>query len=389
MPVSALVVLTVACWSGFGQAQLADRESVRLETGRAFQQALDQPFSATWDHVDLATILRRIGETRRIAVVADRRIDPSREISASASGESLREFLDALGQRNSASLRVVGNVAFLGFGNSAGKLRTLVAVRQSELFDDAGKIPPRRQLELTRPATIAWDDLETPSEILAHIARRFEIQVTNPQELPHDLWRGDVFPECSATELLSLVLIQFDRTFEWTEGGTAIRIVPIPEEVGIERRYEPPRGMSPEAALAEWRQSVPGATGVVAGNRIQVRSTVEGHEAIELLRRGGVAAKGGHQNTKLPPLSRERFTLRVKDARVLSLMQRLSQPGNSQMTFVYDAAEFRSAGIDLGSLVSFELENATAEKLLSRMFDPLGVAFELDGRTVTLRPKGR
>jgi hypothetical protein len=264
-----------------------------------------------------------------------------------------------------------------------------VAVRQSELFDDAGKIPPRRQLELTRPATIAWDDLETPSEILAHIARRFEIQVTNPQELPHDLWRGDVFPECSATELLSLVLIQFDRTFEWTEGGTAIRIVPIPEEVGIERRYEPPRGMSPEAALAEWRQSVPGATGVVAGNRIQVRSTVEGHEAIELLRRGGVAAKGGHQNTKLPPLSRERFTLRVKDARVLSLMQRLSQPGNSQMTFVYDAAEFRSAGIDLGSLVSFELENATAEKLLSRMFDPLGVAFELDGRTVTLRPKGR
>ena len=56
------------------------------------------------------------------------------------------------------------------------------------------------------------------------------------------------------------------------------------------------------------------------------------------------------------------------------------------MTFEYDRAAFKAAGIDLERPVTLELKNAKIEDLLKGTLDPLGVTFEIHGRTVKLRP---
>lgn len=360
-------------------------ESAGLLTGKTFQQTLDQPFSARWEHVALRTILNRIGSVRNLAILLDRRVDPTREMSVSADGEELLRFLDRVAAKNSADVHVVGNTVFIGTGASTGKLRTLVARRQGELLNDSNGHPHRRQLELTRPTTISWDDLTTPTDVLGRIADHFELTIENPQELPHDLWAAALIPEASASELLSLVLIQFDQTFEWADNGTRIRIVPIPQRVIVERRHFPPRDTTPGEALASWRKAIPGVDGTIIGNHILLSGTVEQHEAIERLRRPeSISARPTRAAPRPSSLSRERFNLRT-NATVSALMKKLSEPGNSQVLFEYDEAELRAAGISLDTRVSFELKNATAEQLLHAMFDPLEIAFELDDRTVRLK----
>ncbi len=68
------------------------------------------------------------------------------------------------------------------------------------------------------------------------------------------------------------------------------------------------------------------------------------------------------------------------------MLEALSEPANGQLTFDYDANALKQAGIDLEQRVTFEVKNATIEQLLKAALDPLKVAFELDDRTVRLKP---
>lgn len=384
LPAVSLACLLVLPAQSTGRSTI---DSEGLHTGKALQQALEQTFSASWHHVALRTILSRIGGARRIAILLDRRIDPTREMTVSATGEELYGFFEKLAAKNSAGVYVIGNAVYIGNRESGSKLRTLVARRRGEILDNSGNIPARRQFELTRPTTIHWDDLTTPADLLARITKHFGLRIDNPPDVPHDLWAGGLIPEGSAAELLSLVLIQFDRAFEWTTDGTGIRIVSIPDRVFIERRHEPPHDTTIDGALAAWRNSIPGLDCTIVGNRILVRGTVEEHEAVERLRRSkSTRAPGKETAPKVTPLSQERFNLRSR-AKVSSLMQKLSEPGTTQLMFEYDLDELRSSGISLDTLVSVELRDATVEELLHAIFDPLKITFELDNRVARLKVK--
>src|SRR5262245_470685 len=85
-----------------------------IRSGKPFVQALDQPIAATWENVDARTIARRLTVTRGTAIVLDRRIDPSRERTLTASGESLRAFCERFAGHVEAGLSIVGNTIYIG-----------------------------------------------------------------------------------------------------------------------------------------------------------------------------------------------------------------------------------------------------------------------------------
>ena len=67
----------------------------RVTTGK-FQAELERNLSASWRNIDLRTVLRRISDDRKIAIVLDRRIDPSREVEIEFTNQPVLEALEAI-----------------------------------------------------------------------------------------------------------------------------------------------------------------------------------------------------------------------------------------------------------------------------------------------------
>ena len=86
-------------------------------TGKAFQQILKEPLSVTWSQVDLRTVSRRLEENRKVALLVDRRLDPSATLDFRADDLPLDELFARLAQVRGGVARVVGNTVYLGPGN--------------------------------------------------------------------------------------------------------------------------------------------------------------------------------------------------------------------------------------------------------------------------------
>lgn len=369
-------------------ASVAAGEPAAFLTGPAFRKAIEQPVSATEDESNLRMIVRGLEDLKHVSILLDRRLDPTAMLSASAAGESLREFLERLASGSNARATVLGNTIYLGPPVAAERLRTIVAMRRDELFDRQSTIPEGRRIELTRGSTLRWADLDRPLEILERLSRDYLFKVEGFDQVPHDLWAAATLPDAGAIEALSLVLVQYDLTFAWTGQGEGIRIVPMPERVAIERPHDPGKGLSADASIARWKEQVPGLEARVERGKVVVSGTLETHELIERVRRGArVPDKPAvSEATPLKPLKFERYTLQIKNKPASALLEALGQPTRGQLSFVYDQAELKAAGIDLDKLVTFEVKNATIEGLLKATFDPLGLTFEIDDRTVRLKP---
>lgn len=381
------LAIPICCAALLGQA--TDGNDRPLLAGKAFALALEQPFAAAWENVGVRTIARRIEAARGVSILLDRRIDPSREHSLAANGESLREFVERLAQSAGGAMSSVGNTLYVGPPASAAKLRTLVALRQKELTAEGNGIPRTRRHDVAQPELFRWDDLSRPADLVRMVAARHELKVDGIELVPHDLWASADLPQATSIEALSLILVQFDLTFEWLDDGGAIRLVPAPERVFLERRHLPLKGQTSAAAITEWREQFPGVEGRVAGSEVVVQGTVEQHEAIERQRFPSRAAAASPAPAKLKPLKLERYTLKMKDKPVRALLLMLAEPAHGQLKFEYDGEALRQAGVDLDQRVTFEVKAVTIEELLKAALDPLKLEFDLQDRSVRLQPARR
>lgn len=365
-------------------ADAIDRPVPRYHVSKQFEAALNRPVAANWEHVGLRYIFGRVSSAWQIAVLLDRRVDPSRKLAIDLNESTRLDAIKNIAARGSARVRVVGNLVYIGPPDGARKLRTLIRLRSNELFGELSQISKRRQFELVDRWTLHWNDLDRPVDLVQRIAQRFKLKVDGLDRLPHDLWAGSTLPRVNALEALSLILIQFDLTFEWTEGANGVRIVPAPKDVAITRTYSV-RGMAALAAAERWRRQIPGLRAERRGDEVLVRGTVEQHEAVEaLLNPSRKSDRPPKKDISKDPLSRRSFTLSLKQIPVSAIMKKLQSTG---ITFQYDAQRFKDAGIDLNTRIDVDVNDATAEPFLRSLFDPLGVKFSFKDRTVTLMPK--
>ncbi len=361
--------------------------------GPAFRRSLAATVpGVTWKNVPLRTLLREIERNYGLAVLRDRRIDPTQRPEIALSNVAARDMLATLAAGVGAEVRIVGDAAFLVPPEQAAFLRTLAELRRQELASSAG--PPARRTTLARADVVRWSDLTSSAEVLRTVADRFGLTVENPEALPHDLWPGAILPGVTAAEALTMVLVQFDLTFAWSADLRSIRLAPLPadrKEIALKRVLFS-RELPPEKAAVAWEGQVPGIAAEPEAGRIAVTGTVEQFEALErTLPTGRPAATprgpkpGDPKPPDVPPLSRRRFTLAVARVPASAVMAKLEESG---VEFEYDAAALKSGGVDLDAPVTFDLRNATVDEFLKALFAPIGAAFEFRGVTVTLRPKG-
>ncbi len=353
----------------------------RLLSEAAFNRALAEPLTARFDDLELGELLHTLGNERRLAFLIDRRIDPTRHVSWRTGGEPL---VDAVSDRlaaQHASARAIGSTIFVGPQNSLTKLRTAIALRMDELRA-GGDATLKQQFQVLRDYTLSWDDAAEPREVLRQISARWKIGIDGIDDTPYDLWPAGLMHDVNFVEALSLVLIQYDRTFTWNEGASGVTIVPMPERVWIER---------PHAVPAARRDSLRGdVEGILKSidhtlerDRLLVRASIEEHEKIATML-GQRPGKSTPTKVSVAPLKQRLFTLTAEKVRVGDALQALREQG---IAIEYDAAAFEAAKIDLETRVDLKLNKATADVFLSALCEPLGVEYAIDGVTVTLTVK--
>lgn len=366
-------------WIGFAWFESAPAQDAKQTTPLVDQQFESQRTKRVgfyWDDRSLGELLKTIGETCNVAIVLDRRIDPNTKLSLSGESRSLDETMELVAGQLEVASRCVGDGYFLGPKRSTEKLRTLITLRQTEL-QDVGDV--RRLKALSRERRLNWKRLDAPREILLAVAELYDINVENPELIPHDLWRSGVIANADFVEAVSLLLIQFDLTFTWGEFCRSIRLVPVPERVLISQTITA-RGLSAVEIQRRVAAAFPRLRTEIKGGRLYAEATVETFEQIRNLLRGEQEG-----DAKPAPLDWERRTLTFKVVRkplgaVLETLKGASIP------IVYDSEELRRAGIDLKDEISLEVEQATVPETLRAVCDAVekGLAFAVEDGSVQL-----
>tara|TARA_R100001132_G_C3274277_1_gene96452 strand:+ start:3151 stop:4368 length:1218 start_codon:yes stop_codon:yes gene_type:complete len=365
---------------------LLNREIPRYLTERDFRQALVQPFSASWSNVGIRAIIQRIRETQNISIILDRRIDPSRKLKIDLQNRSLQEGLEEIAERVQASCITVGSNVFIGPEEAVSKLNTLLVLKSDALHEltDSQKRLKSRDLQLSRNQSFHFQDLDTPAEILRQITDAYRIKVENEQLVPHDLWSNFSLVSVNATESLSLILIQFDLTYDWAGEANRIRIAAVPDKVLIKKTY-PLRGKPVESVTRQLKEQFPELEPTVTGKLLSVQAAMDVHEQIEQFLNPQRTAQPVRSGVgKTVPLSRRKFTLRVKKVPVLAIMQKLEQSG---IEFEYDKQELAEAEINLLQLIDVAVLDADAEEFFDALFSSFKLDYQIQGTKVTLTPQ--
>ena len=383
----AAVLILLASTGQTGTGDSAARPATAFHTGAQFQTEIDRTLSASWANVELRDLLKKIGDDRRIAILLDRRVDPTVQLPLNLTNSSLREGVRDMARLLGADISVAEPVVFVGPPAAVQRLRTLIELRSSELSSREASIPEKRRMELATRHTVTWQDLDSPVEIVQRIADRYRLTIGHLDLLPHDLWVSNTLPSVTAAEALSLVLIQFSLTFTWTGGkeggaGQGIELVPAPEHPVIEKRHRV-KGRPVAEALKLVRQYGPNLDAKVDGSDLVVRSLLEDHEAIAAMV-GGSTTKKPDATAGVKPIKQRLFTLKIDRVPARVLMQKLEE---SEITFEYNAEQLAAAGIDLDQPIKLEVEKASATDFFKAVFDPLRLTAEIDNLTVKLTPK--
>jgi hypothetical protein len=276
----------------------------------------------------------------------------------------------------------VGNCLIVAPTIAVARLRTLIALRDMELGKHSASSAGAAQLR-TQRATIDWEDLARPVDIVARIGRQFGLSIVGLERVPHDLWAGAAMPDATACEALSLVLNQFDLTFEWLSDQAGVRLVQVPEHVGIERAYALHGKPAPQT-IRVLQSLIEGLDAQSRGNKLIVRGTLEQHEIVASVIRGTNSPLQAKSKQAALPIEKQSFLLQAGGVSLQELFVELKKQG---LPLEYDAALLKKVGIDLRRKVDVDLPKLPAAEFLTRLLDPYGLTFRFERGTVVVIPK--
>lgn len=338
-------------------------------TGPSFQRQLSEPISMVLSESPLRDAIDKFSRTQQIAVLLDRRVDPSRKISLSLDQSPTTDSLAAMAMTAEIGVTAPGPLAYFGPTNTTARLRTLVTLREEE----ARKKSPDVAKKYLHAKAIAWEDFSQPRAILEILAKENGIKISGLEKIPHDLWASADLPPISLAERITLILVQYDLTFSISSDGKQIEIGSLPEDIRLERSY--PGEKKPNETAKRFSELLPHAEVKVVGDKVSVKGSLEDHERITAPR-----TTYGHTSSEKPDLSKQSYTLKVSGQPIGPLLKQLSTKIGLQLQMDEHAIE--KAGVSLEQHVSFQVDEATVDQLLQAAIKDTPLKFRRQGRVL-------
>ncbi len=347
-------------------------------TGAPLRRQLAAPVDVFWAGTPLRHAIESLSQSQRTAVLIDRRVDPGQELDFQRNGLPLERVYQEIARSRELGITWLDAVGYLGPSRAAARLRTVVQLRREE----AGRLPARAARRFLSPSPLRWEDFATPRDLLAELGGESRIEIVGREHVPHDLWAGADLPALSLVDRLTLIAVQFDLTFQLAADGSAVALVPLPDDVAVVRSY--PGGRDPQALADRWAARVPESRIEVVGGEVRVRGRLEDHEQIADSAR---PPRHTGRTTNRTPEAREgekRFTVRQGKGRLGPVIEQLAtQLG---LTVEIDRGALDRAGISLDRPITFRVEEGTLEELLEAVLAPAGCTFRLRGNVLEIAP---
>lgn len=371
----ALAVATVP------QAASGEEPPVAWLDGAALEQQLRRPVDVFWSGTPLRQALVSLGESRRAAVLIDRRVDPGQKLDLELNGLPLGDVYRKVAASRQLGVVWLGPVAYFGPVRVTSRTRTLAELRREEVR----RLPAAAARKLLRPERMRWDDFATPRDLLARLAAESRIEISGLGRVPHDLWAGADLPALSLVDRLTLLAGQFDLTFEMAADASAVALVPVPDDVALVRSY--PGGRDAQALADRWAATIPESQVKVVDGEVFVRGLLEDHERIAAApqpSRPPRPTAGRSSRSSASSAGEKRFTVPQGKGPLGPVLEQLA--GKLGLTLKIDREALQRADISLEQPISFSVENATLEELFEAVLTPAGCTLRVQGDVLEVQP---
>ncbi len=218
-----LFVTAIAPRSIFGDELLeVEFNLCTLPSSRQALVALNSPALATFEKRPLGECLKTLASAYRVSVWVDRRVDLSRLVTIVGAGASepaeaktTLGRLVAVARLGGADAGLVENVVYVGPAGQVGAVQRAAVRLHNEIMTYRPANPVNNQAELR---TLSWEDITTPSELLASIQNQWSVKVYS--ELPHDLMHAGDLPSSTLATQLTLLHAGFNQQVECDRNGS-------------------------------------------------------------------------------------------------------------------------------------------------------------------------
>jgi len=372
------LIAAILCGSSAHNAartSAADAGLAVAATAQELQRRLAEPVDVAWSGAALREALVTRGRLSGVAVMIDRRVDPSIALELTAARQPLSFVLERVAAANDLGVSYFGPLVYLGPPAATRDLRTVAELRRLE----AQSLPLDLRTALARKAPWSWSDLAESRALFAQLTGEGKLNIADTTKLPHDLWPAATLPPLSLGERLTLLTASFGLTYRIDGATRTLTVVPIEESPRIARSYTP--GGDVAALAKQWKKIAPEADIRRNGAALQVTARLEDHERF---RGGGGAPVGNSPTPNTAAAAEQRYTLRIKNRPFSTLVNLLRD--THKLPIDVDDAAIAAAGISLETFTSVEVKDATLEELLRQAGAPLGLDVQKAGSRLQIVP---
>jgi hypothetical protein len=333
--------------------------------------SLQAPVGFTWSDRALREGLGNLAKETGVPIWLDRRVAPDHRVTFSAKNTTLETGLVNLVLAEQLSFTTVGAVVYIGPPNAHARLQGLLSVRRKSL----ATLPVNVRAKWNAACALTWEELTEPREIVAKIAEKVGAKCEDVSQVPHDVWPAWQGPALPAIDLLSLVLIGFERTVEWSADGRSFKIVPAPSSISYDETYTVAGdviqvGKELKRILPEVSLKREGTSKIIA------TASAEDHLKIAEL----LAGKKVTTKTVVKP-AEKRYTLTVENQPRGAVVKTLAAELGLALKF---AAELNP---QMTERISLSVKQVTAEDLLKQLLEPVKLRAELGKEELTVLAK--
>lgn len=261
----------------FGGAQSEEK----VLTGKSLRHGLAQRRSVVTSGTTLKESLTNLQRDTGIAIVLDRRVDPSARLEISTTYVTNQQIILALANAEALSASFGDRFVLIGHETVTRRQRTLSEINRRAIQDLREILNKETYRRLSEFHNASWPDLSEPRSLLIAAADATGLTIKNSDAIPHDLWAAENLPDLSFCDFATLILNQFDLTFE-LNSKSEITITPITEPVLIEQRHRVP-AREKNTILAKWNSEFPELNIKWTGTTAVVTATMETHEQLQEL----------------------------------------------------------------------------------------------------------
>lgn len=304
MRIACLCMVSIAACR---HASLADDTKHQpIVTGKQLKEVLVQRRSVSYDNGALRKSLADLQASTGICIVRDRRIDPSTSVTLTTPYLTNAQVISSIAQHVSATASFGDHFVLVGPEGSTAKLQTLIALNKKAVQGLRRRLDSTTYRKLVESKDYAWERLARPRDLLTTAAADIGLTINNPGRIPHDLFDEVRLPSTTFCEFASLLLLQYDLSFEINEEGV-LNIVDVADAVAVEKKYRLP-SQKKAAVFKRWSAAFPGLSIDHRGTYATIATTVENHLTLQRLMTGDqpgpVAAAGLRERLftfKVPP----------------------------------------------------------------------------------------